>query len=61
MISAFDGSPVRAGIGLPGGFEFTYAEVASGTTRARAGIELDLSKSHSHMFEMQLCQDGVIR
>ena len=36
---------MRAGIGLPGGFEFTYAEVASGTTRARAGIELDLSTS----------------
>ena len=61
MISAFDGSPVRAGIGLPNGFEFTYAEVASGTTRARAGIELDLAETHAHLFEMALNQDGVIR
>ena len=63
MISPFDGSPVRAGIGLPNGFEFTYAEVLSGTTRtrARAGIELDIAKTHAHVFEMQMNQDGVIR
>jgi hypothetical protein len=61
MLNAFDGSPVRAGIGLPNGFEFTYAEVASGTTRSRGAIELDLSKTHAHLFEMALNQDGVIR
>ena len=61
MLNAFSGNPVRAGIGLPGGFEFTYAEVASGTTRARAAIELDFTKTHAHMFEMALNQDGVIR
>jgi hypothetical protein len=61
MFSPFDGSPVRAGIGLPNGFEFTYAEVGSGSTRSRAGIELDFSKTHAHLFEMALNQDGVIR
>jgi hypothetical protein len=61
MISPFSGEPVRAGIGLPNGFEYTYAEVASGTTRVRAGIELDLSASHGHLFELHMNQDGVIR
>jgi hypothetical protein len=61
IIDAFSGNPARAVIGLPNGFEYRSAEVASGTTRARAGIELDLSSSHAHFFELHMNQDGVIR
>lgn len=61
IIDAFSGNPVRAGIGLPNGFEFTYAEVGNGTSRVRAGIELDLSASHAHFSELHMNQDGVIR
>src|SRR3981189_2364246 len=42
IMSPFGGSPTRAGIGLPNGFEYTYAEMGNGSTKARAGIVLDL-------------------
>src|SRR6202011_15694 len=45
IISAFDGHPARSGISLPNGFEYTYAEMGNGSTKARAGIELDLKDS----------------
>src|SRR4030081_2708869 len=32
IMSAFDGSPTRSGISLPGGFEYTYAEMGNGNT-----------------------------
>lgn len=57
----FSGSDVRAGIHLPGGFEFVYAEMASGTSRVDAGISLDLSDSYGEFSTFHLNQDGVIR
>jgi hypothetical protein len=55
------GQEFRAGFLLPGGFQMTSAEVATGTTNASAGIELQLSGSHAHMAELHMNQDGVIR
>ena len=61
IISAFDGSPVRSRINLPDGFEYTYAEMGNGSTKARAGIELDLVDSYGQFNVLHMNQDGVIR
>jgi hypothetical protein len=57
----FSGEDTRAGIHLPGGFEFTYAEMASGTSRVDAAISLDLKDSYGQFCELHMNQDGVIR
>src|SRR4029077_13592384 len=46
IVSAFDGNPVRSRINLLAGFEYTYAEMVNGNTKARAVIELDLVDSY---------------
>jgi hypothetical protein len=65
-----DGSPIvdphsghehRVQIQLPNGFEYTVAEVGTGRTRARGGIELSLEGSHVHFNALHMNQDGVIR
>lgn len=57
----FGGGEFRAGISLPNGFEYTHAEVAVGSTLSRAGIALDLERTHSHLSALHMNQDGVIR
>jgi hypothetical protein len=61
ILDPHSGSEFRAGIGLPNGFEYTYAEMGSGTTRARAGVELDLSASYGQFYDLHMNQDGPIR
>jgi hypothetical protein len=61
IISRFTGQPVRSGISLPGGFEYTFAEMGNGNTTARAGIELDLKDSYGQFSVLHMNQDGVIR
>jgi hypothetical protein len=61
IIDPHSGEEFRAGIGLPNGFEYTYAEMGSGTSRVRAGIELDLADSYGQFHVLQMNQDGVIR
>ena len=51
----------RAGIGLPNGFEYSYAEMGSGSSRVRAGVELELSDSYGQFCMLHMNQDGVIR
>ena len=51
----------RAGISLPNGFEYTYAEMGSGTTSARAGLAFELKDSYGQFHELHMNQDGVIR
>ncbi len=55
------GDEHRARINLPNGFEYTVAEMGSGTTKATAGIELDLSNSYGQFNVLHMNQDGVIR
>jgi hypothetical protein len=55
------GAETRAQICLPEGFEFTVAEVASGTTRATKGVKLDLKGTHAHLTTYDLTQSGVVR
>jgi hypothetical protein len=55
------GAEFRASFGLPNGFQLANAEVGTGTTELRAGIELHLSGSHAHFATLHMNQDGVIR
>jgi hypothetical protein len=55
------GQEHRAAIELPNGFEFTKAEVASGTAKATGQVKLDLEKSHSHLAMLHLTSNGVVR
>jgi len=61
MISPFTGEPARARIHLPDGFEYTYAEVANGHSKATAGLEIELSDSYAQCNILHMNQDGVIR
>ena len=61
IVNPNTGDEHRARINLPNGFEYTVAEMASGTTKATAGIELDLSSSYGQFNILHMNQDGVIR
>ena len=61
IVDPFSGGEFRAGIGLPNGFEYTYAEMGSGTSKVRAEIKLDLSESYGQFNILHMNQDGVIR
>jgi hypothetical protein len=60
LINPFNGEEMKKGIHLPKGFEYTYAEVGSGNTKATSHIELDLNESHGHFNILHMNQDGVI-
>jgi hypothetical protein len=60
IVDPNSGEEFRAGFKLPAGFQLDFAEVASGATRAQAGIELQLSGSHAHLAPLHMNQDGVI-
>jgi hypothetical protein len=61
IISKFSGQPVRSGISLPGGFEYSYAEMGNGNSTVRAEIQLDLKDSYGQFNVLHMNQDGVIR
>lgn len=61
IINPNTGNEHRARINLPNGFEYTVAEMGSGTSKVTAGIELDLSNSYGQFNILHMNQDGVIR
>lgn len=61
IISKFSGQPVRSGISLPGGFEYSYAEMGNGNSTVRGEIQLDLKDSYGQFNFLHMNQDGVIR
>jgi hypothetical protein len=61
LINPFSGKEDRRGIYLPGGFEYTFAEVGSGNSRVTAGLQLGLSNSYGQFCWLHMNQDGVIR
>jgi len=61
VISPFNGEEERMGIHLPGGFEYTYAEIGSASSRVNAGIALDMKDSYGQFNILHMNQDGVIR
>ena len=61
IIDPISGGEHRARIELPNGFEYTVAEMGSGTTKATGAIRLDLSGSSGQFNILHMNQDGVIR
>lgn len=57
------GGEHRIRIDIPEGFEYTVAEIASGTTKTgkRASIGLDMSKTHAHFVDLHMTRQGVVR
>jgi len=56
------GETHRARIDIPDGFEYTIAEVASGTTKTgdKADVELEWSAAHAHLIDLNWTQHGVV-
>ena len=52
------GGEHQARINLPHGFEFTLAEIASGTSKVTGNLAMQLNKSHSHLAQLSLNQSG---
>ena len=56
------GEPHRVRIDIPNGFEFTLAEMASGTTKTQGIINLpNNNQSYSHLTELHWNNSGLIR
>ena len=54
------GAEHRARIDLPNGFEYRLGEVASGSTKATAGIPLEMDKSWGLFANIHLSNAGVV-
>ena len=61
LINPFSGLEDRKGIYLPDGFEYTFAEIGSGTTKVTAGLKLDFTNTYGQFCYLHMNQDGVIR
>jgi hypothetical protein len=61
LVNPFSGQEDRRGIYNPNGFEYTYAEVGSGSSRVTAGLQLGLTNTYGQFCELHMNQDGVIR
>ena len=61
IINPNSGEPYRARINLPDGFEYTFAEVGSGSSKLTSTIELVLTDSYGQFNILHMNQDGVIR
>ena len=61
IINPHSGEPSRARINLPNGFEYTVAEMGSGSSKTYGRIELDLNDSYGQFNILHMNQDGVIR
>lgn len=59
IINPVSGEEHRARIELPNGFEYAVAEIASGRTRTRSAIELELDNSHAHLSHLDIGPQGV--
>ena len=55
------GTPHRARVVLPQGFEFTEAEFASSTTKAGGAVALDWANSHGQLAMLHLTPHGPVR
>jgi len=55
------GAESRSRINLPNGFEYTIAEMGTGTSKTTGAIKLDLGDSYGQFNILHMNQDGVIR
>ncbi len=60
LVNPFNGEESRAGIHLPGGLEYTYAEMGVGNSSVTGKIALELSESYGQFSHIHWNQDGVI-
>jgi len=61
IFDEFSGSEFRAGISRPeGSFEFSHAEIGTGTSTVTSPINLELSNSYGQFNRLYLNQDGVV-
>lgn len=61
VINPVSGEAHHARIDLPAGFEYAVAEVAKGTTRARADVPMAFDGTHSHLSHLDIGPSGVYR
>jgi hypothetical protein len=61
IINPHSGEPHHARINLPNGFEYTVAEMGSGSSKLTGGIQLELTDSYGQFNILHMNQDGVIR
>ena len=54
------GAEHRARIDLPGGFEYTLAEMGRGWSKVTGAIKFDLADSYGQFAHIHLCQNGVV-
>jgi hypothetical protein len=55
------GEQARARIDLPDGFEYTLAEIGSGTTKTSGNIKLEMANSYGQFANIHLGNHGVVR
>ena len=55
------GAVHRARIDLPHGFEYSLAEIGSGTTKATGDIKLDFEASYGQFAQIHLSPSGPVR
>jgi len=55
------GAEARSRINLPNGFEYTVAEMGTGTTRTTGAITLNFTDSYGQFNILHMNQDGVVR
>ena len=62
IIDPVSGEPHRVRFDIPRGFEFTIAEMDSGTVKTQGTIDLPNNNgTHSHMCELHWNNSGIIR
>ena len=61
IVNPQTGGEHRARINLPNGFEYTVAEMGSGTTKSSGQVPLDLDGSYGQFNILHMNQDGVVR
>ena len=52
---------MRARIHLPEEFDYTYAEMGSGSSKVSGAVPLDINHSYGQFCELYMNQDGVLR
>ncbi len=61
LVNPVTKAEARARIDLPGGFEYTIAEIGRGWTKATGPIAYELSDSYGQFAELHLGPHGIIR
>ncbi len=61
IVDPNSGQEFRARIDLPNGFEYSLAEMGTGSSKTTAGLQIELENSYGQWNILFMNQDGVIR